>query len=62
MKETCDICGMPVDEGGLYFPDFPEGFRVICEDCARSRSNEYYPQHRATQEEHEYHEWLRKGD
>lgn len=60
---TCDICGMPADEGGLYFPDFPEGFRVICEDCKReAEAMSIIHNIVATQEEHEYHEWLRKGD
>lgn len=63
MKETCDICGMPVEDGGLYFDDFPEGFRVICEDCKRE-AEAMASIHRivVSAEEAEYHEWLRKGD
>lgn len=63
MKETCDICGMPVEDGGLYFDDFPEGFRVICENCKReAETMAIIHSIVVSAGEAEYHEWLRKGD
>lgn len=63
MKDTCDICGMPVADGGLFFDDFPEGFRVICENCKReAETMAIIHSIVVSAGEAEYHEWLRKGD
>ena len=63
MKMTCDICGMPTEEGSLFFDDFPEGFRVICDSCKRE-AEAMSVIHRivVSAEEDEYHEWMRMGD
>lgn len=60
---TCDICGMPADDGGLYFEDFPVGFQVICEHCKReAETMAMIRSIVVSAQEEAYHEWLRKGD
>lgn len=60
---VCDICGMPADEGGLYFEEFPVGCRVVCEHCKReAETMAIIHSIVVSAEEKEYQEWLRRGD